>query len=143
ERNHDDDDLCAGPVLLPSDRTWSRSKLASGKVGAWGKDRAYYILDSDNFGKFTPGQNNIHQFAPDMTKPENSGGTGHIHCAPVVFTDAIVGPVSYVWGENDQLRGYPFDADTAKFATQPPPNLLSTDILPRGMPGGMLAISSH
>jgi hypothetical protein len=143
-RNQNDDDLCAGPVLLPSDDTWSTRKLPRGKVGAWGKDRAYYILDTGNFGKFTPGQNNIHQFAPEMTKPENGpNNTAHIHCAPVVFTDPIVGPVSYVWGENDQLRGYPFDIAIEKFATQAPANLLGTNILPWGMPGGMLAVSCN
>ena len=143
ERNHDDDDLCAGPVLLPSDKAWSTGKRPSAKVGAWGKDRAYYILDTDNLGKFTPGQNKIHQFAPGMTEPENGGGTGHIHCAPVVFADPTIGPVSYVWGENDRLRGYPFDATTEKFAPQAPPNLLGSNLLPKGMPGGMLAISCN
>jgi hypothetical protein len=143
ERNQDDDDLCAGPVLLPSDTEWGTSKLPSGLVGAWGKDRAYYILDTKNLGKFTPGKNNIHQFAPNMTQPENGAGTGHIHSAPVMFTDPTVGPVSYVWGENDQLRGYPFVPATRTFSTPPPANLLSTEILPRGMPGAMLAISSN
>jgi hypothetical protein len=143
-RNKADDDLCAGPVLLPDDETWSTAKLPSGKVGAWGKDRAYYILDTANLGKFTPHRNNIHQYAPDMTKVLREGAvTAHIHCAPVMFTDPSLGPISYVWSENDSLRGYPFDAATGKFATTPQAKLLSTDILPQGMPGGMLAISSN
>jgi hypothetical protein len=140
QRNHDDDDLCAGPVLLPSDETWSTTRLPGGKVGAWGKDRAYYVMDTNNLGKFTSGLNNIHQFTPGMTKPQNGAPTAHIHGAPVMFTDPGIG---HVWSENDQLRGYPFDATTETFATQPPANLLSNDILPKGMPGGILAISSN
>jgi hypothetical protein len=131
EENHDDVDFCAGPVLLP----WGNL------LGAWGKDRAYYILDRGNMGKFHQGTNEIAQYAPGMTEPQNGGGTGHIHCAPVVFDDTVVGPVSYVWGENDRLRGYPFDRDKMLFETSTPRNLLSDNILPVGMPGGMLTLS--
>ncbi|MBZ5594816.1 MAG: hypothetical protein LAP39_21435 [Acidobacteriia bacterium] len=136
QRNGNDDDLCAGPVILP----WGNL------VGAWGKDKAYYIMDRGQMGKFKPGQNAIAQFAPNMTMAENpgpAGGTGHIHCAPVMFSDPIVGPVSYVWGENDKLRGYPFDTHQSKFDTQVQPNLISQQILPIGMPGGMLTISCN
>jgi hypothetical protein len=107
-------------------------------VGAWGKDRAYYIMDRNGMGHFRPTENAIAQFAPDMTKAQNpgqEGGTGHIHCAPVVFADPEIGPVSYVWGENDRLRGYRFDVGTAKFETQTPATLLSENLLPIGMPG--------
>ena len=70
--NQNDTDLCTGPVLLP----WRNL------VGAWGKDRAYYILDRNKMGHFTPGANAIAQFAPDMTSPQPQnvnrpgGGTG-------------------------------------------------------------------
>jgi hypothetical protein len=134
ERNAADDDLCAGPVLLP----WGDL------VGAWGKDKAYHIMKRTQLGKFTVGQNRIAQFAPNMTVAENTGpqgGTGHIHCAPVVCSDPVIGPVSYVWGENDKLRGYTFDTAQSKFNTHVSPNLISNHILPPGMPGGMLTIS--
>jgi hypothetical protein len=130
--NHDDNDLCSGPVLLP----WKKL------VGAWGKDLAYYVMDRAKMGKFTPDNAAIAQFARDMTKPQDDG-TGHIHCAPVMFSDPVIGPVSYVWGENDKLRGYPFDLATSKFVTTTPANLLSTHYLPKGMPGGMLTISCN
>jgi hypothetical protein len=134
QSNKDDADLCAGPVVLP----WGDL------IGAWGKDRAYYILHAADMGKYTPGQNRIAQFAPDMTKAQNpghDGQTGHIHCAPVMFSDPSLGPVSYVWGENDRLRGYRFHIETQMFETQSPPNLVSDQALPVGMPGGMLSIS--
>lgn len=130
ENNRVDDDLCSGPVLLP----WKNL------VGAWGKDLAYYVMDRARMGKFTSGNAAITQYAPKMTKPHD-GGTGHIHCAPVMFSDPVFGPVSYVWGENDKLRGYPFDVKSSKFVTTTPVNLLSTHYLPKGMPGGMLTIS--
>jgi hypothetical protein len=95
DNNLSDLDLCSGPVILP----WKKL------VGAWGKDLAYYVMDRNKMGRFTPGKNVIHQYAPNMTAPQNNG-TGHIHCAPVVFSDPVVGPISYVWGENDRLRGY-------------------------------------
>jgi outer membrane protein assembly factor BamB len=128
-----DDDLCSGPVLLP----WKNL------VGAWGKDRAYYVMNREQMGRFNPGSNAIEQYAPRMTEPQNPTFTSHIHCAPVVFSDPVVGPVSYVWAENDRLRGYPFDVASSKFATTPPANLLSTHYLPHGMPGGMLTISCN
>jgi hypothetical protein len=133
DSNKNDVDLCAGPVLLP----WG------GLVGAWGKDRAYYMMDRNGMGHFRPTENAIAQFAPNMTKAQNpgqEGGTGHIHCAPVVFADPDIGPVSYVWGENDGLRGYRFDVGTSKFETQTPATLLSENLLPIGMPGGMLTV---
>ncbi len=136
DSNKNDVDLCAGPVLLP----WGHL------VGAWGKDRAYYIMDRDGMGHFHPTANAIAQFAPDMTKAQNpgqEGGTGHIHCAPVMFDDPDIGPVSYVWGENDRLRGYKFDVNAAKFETQGLPVLLSEHLLPIGMPGGMLTASCN
>jgi hypothetical protein len=136
--NRNDVDLCAGPVLLP----WGNL------VGAWGKDRAYYIMDRDHLGKFTPGHNAIAQYAPGMTGSQHIGidpasWTGHIHCAPVMFDDPVRGPLSYVWGENDRLRGYRFDRSGKKFETKPPPFLLSDNVLPVGMPGGMLTVSSN
>jgi hypothetical protein len=132
-RNAADDDMCAGPVLLP----WNNL------VGAWGKDRAYHIMDRAKLGKFNANQNAIVQFAPNMTTPENGGGTGHIHCAPAFFDDPTIGPVSYVWGENDMLRGYRFDTQTSQFETQVQPTLRSQQVLPIGMPGGMLTVSSN
>jgi hypothetical protein len=136
KNNEADEDLCAGPVILP----WGNL------LGAWGKDRAYYIMDRDHLGGFTPGDNAIVQFAPDMTKAQNpgkEGGTGHVHCAPVVVADPDIGPVSYVWGENDLLRGYRFDVGTSKFETRSPATLLSENLLPIGMPGGMLTVSCN
>ena len=136
DRNGNDEDMCSGPVLLP----WGNL------VGMWGKDRAYHILNRDNLGKFTVGSNNIAQFQPGMTVGQNTGkpggGTGHIHGAPVFFEDATQGPISYVWGENDQLRGYRFDKATSKFETQVSPDLISQHLVPPGMPGAMLTISS-
>src|ERR1700730_9073071 len=136
--NLQDKDLCAGPVLLP----WGNL------VGAWGKDRAYYVMDRDHLGGFTPGHNSIVQYAPDMTGSQHIGiaqasWTGHIHCAPLVFDDPQRGPVSYVWGENDRLRGYRFDRAGRQFETKPPPFLLSDNVLPVGMPGGMLTVSCN
>src|ERR1700743_1431793 len=129
--NRNDFDMCAGPVLLP----WNNL------VGSWGKDRAYHIMSRANLGKFNPNANNIVQFAPGMTAPVNGGGTGHIHCAPVFFEDPTVGPVSYVWGENDMLRGYRFNTATSQFDTNLQPTLRSQQVLPIGMPGGMLTSS--
>jgi hypothetical protein len=135
--NQQDMDLCAGPVLLP----WASL------VGAWGKDRAYYIMNRNKMGHFTAGANQIAQFAPNMTsaQPQNvghpHGATGHIHGAPVMFDHPTLGPISYVWGENDDLRGYRFDKQTSKFETQLSPNLISAVAVPVGMPGAMLTAS--
>jgi hypothetical protein len=144
QNNDHDEDLCAGPVILP----WNNL------LGAWGKDRAYYIMDRDHLGGFTPGDNAIAQYAPGMTAAENPptlpqdpandpARTGHIHCAPVMFDDPELGPISYVWGENDQLRGYRFDVAKNAFETSPSAELLSERIVPVGMPGGMLTISCN
>jgi hypothetical protein len=133
DNNKDDDDLCAGPVLLP----WNHL------VGAWGKDRAYYVMDRNRLGGWSQDNSAIVQYARNMTAHLNGAPTSHIHCAPVMFSDPVVGPVSYVWAENDRLRGYPFALASSTFATTPPDNLLSGDLLPKGMPGGMLAVSCN
>ncbi len=133
DNNQLDDDLCAGPVLLP----WKDL------LGAWGKDRAYYVMDRNDLGKYTAKNTGIIQYAPGMTEPLNGAATGHIHGAPVVFSDPTIGPVSYVWAENDRLRGYPFDLNNSRFVIKPPVELLSNDVLHKGMPGGMLAISCN
>jgi hypothetical protein len=118
--NQNDTDLCAGPVLLPWDNL----------VGAWGKDRTFYIMKRGNMGHFNPANNSQIVQADVMTN-------FHIHCAPVMF-DGPRGPVAYVWSEEDRLLAYAY---AGKF--QKPPFSFSAQPAPHGMPGGMLSISSN
>jgi hypothetical protein len=73
-------------------------------------------------------------------------GTSHIHGGPVYFNSDQNGPTTYVWGENDVLRGFLFNATTGLL--NPTPFATSTMTAPvtnndGAMPGGFLAISAN
>ena len=151
----DDEDLgAASPTLLPD-----------GRMVGGGKDGNFYLLD--------PGQMNLAGAQACVTQrflasrgPGSRAqvfsanneeiSTHHIHGSPVVYTSPQHGVLVYVWGENDVLRAYAYDATSHSFPGQPNQRNLpgtpiargaifaSNDILPRnGMPGAMLSLSAN
>lgn len=129
-----------------------------------GKQGALYVLDTSDLGGFNPSNggvancatqdctNRIHQQV-QVSCPEVTGDTGHIHGSPVYWKSDARGPVIYVWCENDHLRALTWD--DAKSLLSPttcetsswPAWALSKEISPAtlnaGMTGGMLSISSN
>ena len=66
--------------------------------------------------------------------------------APVDFVSAVNGPTTYVWGENDVARGFPFNTTTGHLRATP--FATSTRTAPAtkndgAMPGGFLAFSAN
>jgi outer membrane protein assembly factor BamB len=149
--NFQDYDLgSGGPVAIPG---------MSLVVGA-GKDGVLYVLDKDTakFGKgsdysrlkqppvfftYFPG------FGVDAAQISNlnrfyDGKTHHLHGSPVFWNDPTLGPMLFVWGENECLRAWriaPSGAVTfvAKSAEVASAGLGGTG----GMPGGFPTISAN
>ena len=73
-------------------------------------------------------------------------GTSHIHGGPVYFDSDANGPSTYVWGENDVLRGFEFNTTTGLLTTTPFAKSTMTAPVTNNdgaMPGGFLAVSAN
>jgi outer membrane protein assembly factor BamB len=149
--NFQDYDLgSGGPVPIPG---------MSLVVGA-GKDGVIYVLDKDTakFGKgsdysklkqqpifftYFPG------FGVDAAQIHNlnrfyDGKTHHLHGSPVFWNNPTLGPMLFVWGENECLRAWRVDnAGNVTFLAK------STEVASAGMggtggmPGGFPIISAN
>lgn len=141
-----DEDLGASsPLLLPGNRM----------VGG-GKDGNFYVLDPaalDLQGTRAALTQKFTASSDAGTRPNTN--TRHIHGSPVLWDSPEHGPLVYVWGENDVLRAYSYDAASGQFPNQPDANggqgqpvakgaiYASNDMPARdGMPGAMLSVSA-
>jgi FKBP-type peptidyl-prolyl cis-trans isomerase/outer membrane protein assembly factor BamB len=119
-----------GPTMLPG-----TNRLIVG-----GKEGKVYLLDTANLGGVTAGDMQLSQVvqADDFSiRPTQSH---HLHNAIPVWKGPR-GLNMYVWGENDFLRAFRFDASTQTFLL---PAVASADILPpMGMPSGMMTVSAN
>lgn len=129
-----------------------------------GKQGALYVLDTADLGGFNPSNggaascatqdctNRIHQQV-QVSCPQVTGDTGHIHGSPVYWESGVRGPAIYVWCENDHLRALTWDkaksllspttCDTAEWPAWAVSQQVSPATLNSGMTGGMLSISSN
>lgn len=150
----EDEDLgAASPTLLPD-----------GRLVGGGKDGNFYLLDPSQMDTAGSRACLIQQFLASRGPGSRAQifvngkeiSTHHIHGSPVVYDSPEHGLLVYVWGENDVLRVYRYDAATHSFPGQPnkrnqPGNpqargtvFASNDINQRlGMPGGMLSLSAN
>lgn len=95
-----------------------------------GKSGTFFLLDRSNLGHTQSGNGQIVQSF-------QATAGGHIHGSPV-YWNGPNGPVMYVWGEADNLKGFSFSGSTFN----PTPATQSTFTAPPGMPGGFLALSA-
>jgi outer membrane protein assembly factor BamB len=107
-----------------------------------GKEGVLYLVDTTAMGEFNASSDNVRQ----EFQAVYGVGTSHIHGAPVYFDSDANGPSTYVWGENDVLRGFAFNTTTGLLTTTP--FAKSTMTAPAtnndgAMPGGFLAISAN
>ena len=65
----------------------------------------------------------------------------HIHGTPVYYESPSGQEYIYVWAENGRLRQIPFNRSTLLFDTLK--TIIGTTVLPKGMPGSMLSVSSN
>ncbi len=122
----------AGLLLIPN----TSDVLGGGKQGV------LYLVNTNDMGEFNASTDNVIQEFQAIY----GVGTSHIHGAPVYFNSDTNGPTTYVWGENDVLRGFQFNATTGLLGTTP--FATSTMTAPAthndaAMPGGFLSISAN
>jgi hypothetical protein len=122
----------AGLLMVPN----TSDVLGGGKQGV------LYLVNTSNMGHFNASTDNVIQEFQAIY----GQGTSHIHGAPVYFNSDANGPTTYVWGENDVLRGFLFNTTTGLL--NPTPFATSTMTAPvtnndGAMPGGFLSISAN
>jgi hypothetical protein len=131
--NSGDMDLgSSGLLLIPN----TNYVLGGGKAGV------LYLVDTTAMGEFNASSDQVHQ----EFQAVYGVGTSHIHGGPIYFDSDVNGPSTYVWGENDVLRGFQFNTTTGLLTTTP--FATSTMTAPAtnndgAMPGGFLAISAN
>ena len=111
----------AGALLIPD----TNLVLGGGKFGR------FYLLDRSNLGHVQPADTQIVQ-----SFQVTNGG--HIHGSPV-YWNGPGGPLVYVMGEEDFLKGFRFNG--AQF--DPTPATMTTFPASQGMPGGFLSVSAN
>ncbi len=73
-----------------------------------GKEGVLYLVDTTAMGEFNASSDNVRQ----EFQAVYGVGTSHIHGGAVYLNSDVNGPTTYVWGENDVLRGFLFNATT-------------------------------
>jgi Bacterial Ig-like domain (group 3)/MBG domain (YGX type)/PQQ enzyme repeat len=131
--NSGDMDLGSSGVLLIPNTNY---------VLGGGKEGVLYLVDTTAMGEFNASSDNVRQ----EFQAVYGVGTSHIHGGPIYFDSDVNGPSTYVWGENDVLRGFQFNTTTGLLTTTP--FAKSTMTAPAtnndgAMPGGFLAISAN
>jgi hypothetical protein len=106
------------------------------------KQGVLYLVDTTAMGEFNASSDNVHQEFQAVL----GVGTSHLHGTPVYFDSDLNGPTTYVWGENDVLRGLLFNTTTGLLSTTP--FATSTMTAPAtnndgAMPGGFLSVSAN
>jgi hypothetical protein len=106
------------------------------------KQGVLYLVDTTAMGEFNASSDNVRQEFQAVL----GVGTSHLHGTPVYFDSDLNGPTTYVWGENDVLRGLLFNTTTGLLSTTP--FATSTMTAPAtnndgAMPGGFLSVSAN
>jgi hypothetical protein len=121
----------SGPVFLPG-----TNFLVNG-----GKDKAGkgFLLDAGNLGHVVSGNTQIPQVFQAIDTTVRPSNTHHLHNAMVAW-NGPAGLNLYVWGENDFLRAFRFDASSQRLTE--PAFTRGTVLPPIGMPGGVMTLSA-
>lgn len=121
ELNAKDADLgSSGPVYVAGPNV----------VVGGGKGGVLYVLDPEHAGRFHPDKDDVLQSFAVSTG-------GHIH-GSVVYWNSPRGVMIYVWPEEQHLKAFLFDG---RHLGETPVSI-SDVLVPYGMPGGFLSISS-
>jgi hypothetical protein len=101
------------------------------------KESFLYLTNNNNMGGYTPDNSSALEVI-DINAKNNSS---HIHGSPVYFKSYSGKEYIYVWCEGGLLNQIPFNRSAQFFDTAN--TIKSTSVLPPGMPGAMLAVSSN
>jgi Carbohydrate binding module (family 6)/Fibronectin type III domain len=128
--NGNDEDVgSAGGLLIPG-----TNLLVGG-----GKSAIFYLLNTNNMGHETGNDAGaMQEFQAGVKNPNCT--FGHIHGGPVYYDSASLGPLIYVWSENDFMHEFKFDGSTFT-STSPFANSSMSDA-ECGMPGVMMSLSA-
>ena len=129
----------AGPLLVPGPAPNSTLLIGGGKDGN------IYVVDTANMGHFSAPPAPVAMTCPNPNAVQTvlggqqggPGVIGNIHGSHVFWQASDAARV-FVWGEDDNLRGYRLV--NGKLVTPPATSLYR---IPNGMPGGMLSISAN
>lgn len=121
ESGNDVDLGCGGLIVIPG-----TNLLLEGS-----KEGILYLLSTQNMGHMVSGNTQIPQIF--------QGATGHVHSGPTYYNSPALGPVIYIWSENDYLKAYHFNGSTLDTT----PVSQSTFKDPLGMAGGFSTLSAN
>ena len=126
--NSGDVDLgSAGGLLIPG-----TSLIVGG-----GKAAIFYLLNTGNMGHETGSDTGAVQ---EFKIGNASCGSGEIHGSPVYYDSSSLGPLIYVWSDNDYMHEFKFNGSTFP-STTPYASSSMTDA-ECGDPGVMLSVSA-
>jgi hypothetical protein len=122
----------AGLLLIPN----------TNYVVGGGKEGVLYLANTNSLGEFNASNDQVRQEFQAIY----GQGTSHIHGTPSYFDSDANGPTIYVWGENDVLRAFKYNATTGLLNTTP--WAMSSMTAPvtnndGAMPGGFTSISAN
>ena len=103
------------------------------------KESYLYLIRNDSMGGTTGTNSNVVQ-----QLNINADGTGYakfLHGSPVYFKDNNNQESIYAWAAGGLLKQFPFNRTTGLFDTLN--KKLGVTVLPQGLPGAMLAVSSN
>ena len=119
-----------GPTILPG-----TDLLVNG-----GKDGKIYLLKLNHLGHEAAGDTQIPQSFQAVDPTIRPNTTDYIHNNNPVWMSPQ-GLNLYVWGDNDYLHAFRFNASSQKFTTEPAAN--GSVLPPSGEPGGMITVSAN
>ena len=117
-----------GVLLIPNTHL-----SLSGSKESW-----LYLIDNTQMGGTVAGNFNVLQML-DVNAQYN--GDKHIHGSPAYFQDDKGNEFVYAWAEDGLLKQFPFQRATMLFDTLN--KIAGNTVLPQGMPGAMLSVSSN
>jgi hypothetical protein len=129
--NNGDVDLgAAGPLLIPG----TNLIVGGGKAGI------FYLLNTNSMGHETGGDTGVVQ---EFQVSFAGGGCGNafIHGSPVYYNSSSLGPLIYIWGQNDFLHEFKFNGST--FPSTSPFKNSSMRAATCGEPGVFLSVSAN
>ena len=108
-------------------------------ISVSGSKQSYlYVVNTNGLGGTTDNDAGAKQIL-DINAEFN--GDKHIHGTPIYFRNNLKKEYIYVWAEDGLLKQIPFIRKKQIFDTAN--TVIGTTLLPEGMPGAMLAVSSN